>query len=105
MNELIHIFIDNMIPVLAIAGVGLYLRRRFDINPSMISSMMFHVFSPALAFNALYTRDISGGDFFPHVWRYAGTALDDSVYRVLNSALAEYQAKRTCGCLSFYFCL
>ena len=70
MNELTHIFIDNMIPVLAIAGVGLYLRRRFDINPSMISSMMFHVFSPALAFNALYTRDISGGDFFR---MYGGT--------------------------------
>ena len=24
---------------------------------------MFYVFSPALAFNALYTRDVSGGDF------------------------------------------
>ncbi|MCY3781075.1 MAG: AEC family transporter [Chloroflexi bacterium] len=63
MLELFQIFIDNMIPVLAIAGVGFYLRRRFDTNPAMISRMMFHVFSPALAFNALYTRDISGGDF------------------------------------------
>ena len=63
MLDLLHIFIDNMIPVLAIAGVGFYLRRRFDTSPAMISRMMFHVFSPALAFNALYTRDISGGDF------------------------------------------
>ena len=70
MHELLSIFIDNMIPVLAIAGVGLYLRRRFDVSPSMISSMMFHVFSPALAFNALYTRDISGGDFLR---MYGGT--------------------------------
>ncbi len=63
MLDLLNIFIDNMIPVLAIAGVGFYLRKRFDTSPAMISRMMFHVFSPALAFNALYTRDISGGDF------------------------------------------
>ena len=70
MIDLLHIFIDNMVPVLAIAGVGLYLRRRFAIDPAKISSMMFHVFSPALAFNALYTRDISGGDFLR---MYGGT--------------------------------
>ena len=70
MNDLLAIFIDNMIPVLAIAGVGLYLRRRFDTSPAMVSRMMFHVFSPALAFNALYTRDISGGDFLR---MYGGT--------------------------------
>ena len=68
--ELLNIFIDNLAPVLAIAGVGLYLRRRFDTSPVMISRMMFHVFSPALAFNALYTRDISGGDFLR---MYGGT--------------------------------
>ena len=70
MQELINIFIDNMIPVLAIAGIGLYLRRRFAVDPRKISSMMFHVFSPALTFNALFTRDISGGDFLR---MYGGT--------------------------------
>ncbi len=70
MLELLNIFIDNMVPVLAIAGFGFYLRRRFDVNPPMISSMMFHVFSPFLTFNALYTRDISGGDFLR---MYGGT--------------------------------
>ena len=63
MLELINIFIDNMVPVLAIAGVGIALRRRFEIDPAMISRMMLYVFSPALAFDALYTRDVSGGDF------------------------------------------
>ena len=63
MLDLLNIFIDNMIPVLAIAAVGVVLRRRLDVRPAKISSMMFYVFSPALAFNALYTRDISGGEF------------------------------------------
>ena len=70
MLELLNIFVDNMIPVLAIAAIGFYLRYRFDIDPRKMSSMMFHVFSPALTFNALYTRDISGGDFLRF---YGGT--------------------------------
>lgn len=63
MLDLLNIFIDNMIPVLAIAAVGVVLRRRLDINPAPVSRMMFYVFSPALAFDAVYTSDISGGDF------------------------------------------
>lgn len=71
-QELLGIFIDNMIPVLSIAAVGFYLRQRFAIEPRAISRMMFHVFSPALTFNALYTRDISGADFLR---MYGGTLL------------------------------
>lgn len=63
MLELLNIFIDNMIPVLAIGAVGIVMRRRLDINPAMVSRMMFYVFAPALAFEALYQSDISGGDF------------------------------------------
>ncbi len=72
MQELIKIFIDNMTPVLAIAAVGFFLRKRFAVDPNMVSRMMFNVFSPALTFNALYTRDISGADFLRV---YGGTLL------------------------------
>ena len=63
MLELLTIFVDNMIPVLVIAAVGVVMRRRLDVNPAPVSRMMFYVFSPALAFDAVYTSDISGGDF------------------------------------------
>lgn len=63
MLALLNIFIDNMIPVLAIAAVGVLLRRRLDIDPAPVSRMMFYVFAPALAFDAVYTSNISGGDF------------------------------------------
>ena len=45
MLALLNIFVDNMIPVLAIAAVGVILRRRLDVNPAMISRMMFYVFA------------------------------------------------------------
>ena len=63
MLALLNIFVDNMIPVLAIAAVGVVLRRRLHVDPAMISRMMFYVFAPALAFDAVFTSDISGGDF------------------------------------------
>ena len=63
MLALLNIFVDNMIPVLAIAAVGVVLRRRLNVDPAMISRMMFYVFAPALAFDAVFTSDISGGDF------------------------------------------
>ena len=63
MLELLTIFVDNMIPVLVIAAVGVVMRRRLDVNPAPVSRMMFYVFSPALAFDAVYKSDISGGDF------------------------------------------
>ena len=52
-----------MLPVLMIASVGLYLRRRFKIDPKMVSSMMFNVFSPALTFYSIYISDIGGNEF------------------------------------------
>ena len=70
MIDLLNIFIDNMIPVLAIAAVGVGLRRGLNIDPAMVARMMFYVFSPALAFNAIFTGDISGGDFLR---LYSGT--------------------------------
>lgn len=62
-QELLAIFIDNMIPVLAIAAVGFYMRRRFRIDPKTVSTLMFHILSPSLVFYSLFTRNISGGDF------------------------------------------
>jgi len=61
--ELLTIFIDNMLPVLAIAAIGVVLRRRLHVEPAMVSRMMFYVFAPALAFDAVFTSDISGADF------------------------------------------
>lgn len=63
MQELLLIFINNMLPVLSIASVGFYLRRQFKIDPKTISTMMFRVFSPALTFYTLFNSSIDGRAF------------------------------------------
>lgn len=88
MLELLTIFADNMIPVLAIAGVGVVLRRRCGTDPATISRMMFYVFSPALAFDALYTPDISGVDFMRI---YFGTLALLAVVGALSFACLRWQ--------------
>jgi hypothetical protein len=61
--ELIQIFVDNIVPILMIAGIGLWIGRHFGIEPRPISTLLFYVLSPALVFDSLYTSDISGVDF------------------------------------------
>jgi len=100
MLALLDIFVDNMVPVLAIAAVGIVLRRRLHVDPAMVSRMMFYVFAPALAFDAVFTSDISGGDFLRV---YLGTlalmaavgAIAFLVLRGLNSVGATYQVARS----------
>jgi len=86
--DLLNIFVDNMIPVLAIAAVGVALRRRFHIEPAAISRMMFYVFAPALAFHALYTQDISGAEFLR---MYLGTLALLTVIALISYAVLRPQ--------------
>jgi malate permease and related proteins len=96
-QELLAIFIDNMIPVLTIASIGLFLRRRFKIDPKLVSSMMFNVFSPALTFYSIYSSDINGSDFLRMygatlvlLWIVAGTGF--LILRLQNAKGAERAA-------------
>jgi len=63
MNELLQIFADNILPILLIAGVGVYLRRGFNVDPRTVSTMMFYALSPALIFYSLTTSTVSGEEF------------------------------------------
>ncbi|RMG77522.1 MAG: AEC family transporter [Chloroflexi bacterium] len=60
--ELIQIFIDNIAPILLIAGVGFAVGRGFKIDPKPISTVIFYVLSPSLVFYLLYSSDIDGGE-------------------------------------------
>lgn len=64
MGELIQIFVDNIVPILLIAGVGFVIGRAFSIDPKPLSTVIFYVLSPSLVFYLLYTSDIDGGEIF-----------------------------------------
>lgn len=60
MDELISIFVNNIAPVLIVAGVGYIAGKRLSVDPQSIGLLIFNVFSPALVFYSLYDSKIGG---------------------------------------------
>jgi predicted permease len=59
-NELISIFVNNIAPVLIVAGVGYIAGKRLKVESRSIGQLIFNVFSPALVFFSLYDSKIGG---------------------------------------------
>lgn len=60
MSSLLLIVLDNIIPILTVAGVGFWVGRRFRIEPRPLGQLIFNVFSPALVFHLLSTTPVDG---------------------------------------------
>ena len=63
MIELASIFLNNIAPVLIVAGVGYVAGRRLKIESRSLAKLIFNVFSPALVFYSLYDSQIAGSEF------------------------------------------
>jgi malate permease and related proteins len=58
--ELVSIFVNNIAPVLIVAGVGYIAGKRLKVDAQSIGLLIFNVFSPALVFFSLYDSKIGG---------------------------------------------
>lgn len=58
MNELLVIFLNNLLPVFLIAGSGYLLARFLHVQARSISHLIFYVLSPCLIFNLLTENQI-----------------------------------------------
>lgn len=63
MIELVSIFVNNIAPVLIVAGVGYVAGRRLKLGSRSLAKLIFNVFSPALVFYSLYDSKIGGDEF------------------------------------------
>ncbi len=62
MTELLAIFVDNIAPILIIAGIGYIVGRLFEIDAQSVSRVIFNVLSPALVFQVISTSTITGSE-------------------------------------------
>lgn len=62
MADLIQLFIDNILPIFLIAGVGYLVAHRWKTSPRLLSQLTFNVFSPCLVFNLLTRNSLPGWD-------------------------------------------
>ncbi|MFN2252102.1 MAG: AEC family transporter [Anaerolineae bacterium] len=75
MSEIAGLFVDNLLPILAIAGIGYVLAATITPDPRTLSLVVFHVFSPALIFALITDSQLSGGDMAHMAAFAAGTLL------------------------------
>jgi predicted permease len=62
LNNLPSLFINNLLPILLIAGIGYLCGKFLKIEPRSISRVIFYVFSPSLIFNLLTKSQLTGQD-------------------------------------------
>ncbi len=62
MTNLPSIFINNLFPILLIAGIGYLCGKYLKVEPRSLSRLIFYVFSPCLILNLLTTSQLSSGD-------------------------------------------
>lgn len=62
LSDLLLIIVNNILPILIVAGVGFWVGRRFNIEPKPLGQLIFNIFSPALVFYLLSTTAIESGE-------------------------------------------
>lgn len=61
--NLLHLFADNLLPVLLASAAGWALRARARIDPAPVARMAFYLLSPCLIFDILLKNRMAAGDF------------------------------------------
>lgn len=73
--ELVAIFANNILPILAVAGVGFLLARKLRVDVQTFSRATLYALSPCLIFNLLVTSKLSAAEFGRIVLFTLGTIL------------------------------
>ena len=62
MSTLFPLFLENIFPIIAVAGVGFLIQRIFNIDPRPLSVLIFYALTPALIFQLLLESQFTGSD-------------------------------------------
>jgi predicted permease len=71
LNELLALFLENIFPIIIVAGLGFILQRILHLNPASFSTIIFYALTPALIFKLLLESQFSGSD----ILRISGLAV------------------------------
>jgi predicted permease len=62
LNSTIQLFLQNLLPILIVAGIGFSLQKILKINPRPLSQVIFYAFTPCLIFTMLVDTDIQAAN-------------------------------------------
>ena len=58
MSIILHILIQNILPIFLLIGLGFILEKKFDLQMNTLTKLNFYIFVPAFSFVNLYETDI-----------------------------------------------
>jgi len=87
--ELFRLFLDNILPIFIIAGLGYLAAHHFKANARVLSQLTFNIFSPCLLFHLLTKNNLAGRQvltmiLFVALLMFVSGVLSYSVGRLLN---------------------
>lgn len=85
MNDILEVFLQNILPIFIVASIGFTLRRYLGIDKQTLSRLTFYAFSPALVFSSLVNSKIPGDEMV----QLAGNALVVTLLMGLIALLAS----------------
>jgi predicted permease len=62
LTELLTLFLNNLLPIILMAGAGFFLARGLKLNPRTLSQVIFYIFSPCLVFMLLTHSELANDD-------------------------------------------
>ncbi len=62
MNDILDVFLQNILPIFIVAAIGFVLRRSLGIDKQTLSKLTFYAFSPALVFSSLVNSQIPSNE-------------------------------------------
>jgi len=62
LNGVLDVFLQNILPIFLVAGLGFWLRRGLKLSVKPLSSVVFNAFSPCLVFSALVGSQLPAGE-------------------------------------------
>jgi hypothetical protein len=70
--ELLKLFVNNLLPIILMAGAGFFLGKGLKLNPRTLSQVIFYIFGPCLVFKLLTHSELANKDIL-RTMLYAGS--------------------------------
>jgi predicted permease len=93
LGNLASLFINNLLPILLIAGIGYLCGKYLHIDPRSLSRVIFYVFSPCLIFNLLMNNHLSNDDILRMIGFTGSVVLCVSMVTFLLGKLLKLNRK------------
>ena len=95
-----HIFMNSMIPILILIGVGFILDRKFKLDLYTLSKLNFYILLPTFIFRAMYEAKLNSGTleivFVAFCVLILNSILSDVVGRIQGYDVAKIATLKNC---------